>query len=118
MSNSIPLDYAVEKLIRVGKGNPGAISVLTEMMRRAPEIVLHLETLNIVGSRIWMLYKDVCKEDIAKTILLVYANKIGIISKESLDKAIDNYGEGLDVEETVKQVEKELVKELVEKMSI
>ena len=45
-----------EKILRLSKGNPGAITVLVQLDWAA---VLKLEELHITGSKIWEKYKDV-----------------------------------------------------------
>jgi hypothetical protein len=56
-----------EIIVILGDGNPGAIKVLAEYIKRHPEAcvlgILTLDHKEIYGPRIWMLWKDVCKED-------------------------------------------------------
>jgi len=55
-------------------GNPGAISVLgkiNETGRLSANIILTLIELSITGSVIWKLHKDICGQDIKKTISLI-----------------------------------------------
>ena len=55
-----------------------------------------------------MLYKDVCKEDIVKTVAMLRANQLGILQKDKLIHAIDNYGNGINVDELHTQVKDQL----------
>ena len=106
-------------IIKLSDGNPGALRVCMEILEHTtahdPDnvlggigVLLFLDTLGIYGSRIWMLYKDFCKENISTTILVLRGWQLGIISKLDLNHAIDNYGNGLDIEDIVDQVQKEL----------
>jgi hypothetical protein len=70
--------------------------------------LLSMDTLGLYGSRIWMLFKDVCKEDLRVTCALLRAWQLGFLSDMKLKTAIDNYGEGIDVAWLVAQVEKRL----------
>ena len=71
--------------------------------------LLSLDSLGIYGSRIWQLYKDVCKEDIATTIAVLRAtHQLGIISKDVLNHAIDHRGQGLDLNDTILKVKERL----------
>ncbi len=95
-------------MVKMSEGNPGAVTVLMELYKEAPEIdpwsvlggigpVMWLDTLGVYGSRIWMLYKDVCGQDIAKTVWMIRAVQLGIMSETELNHRIDNYGrEGID----------------------
>ncbi len=104
-------------IIKLAEGNPGAIRVCTEIYTKGAEIdpdcrpLLHLlgfDTLEIYGSRIWMLYKDVCKHSLTHTIGMLRAQQLGFLSRKQLDHAIDNWGEGLDIEALMHQVRERL----------
>jgi len=87
----------------MGKGakiDPDAASPLLTL--------LSFDTLGIYGSRIWMLYKDVCKQDLTATLGMLRGWQLGFITKQQLIHAIDNYGDGLDVEAVLAQVRERL----------
>ncbi|MFA5558174.1 MAG: hypothetical protein WDA59_01760 [Methanofastidiosum sp.] len=101
-------DNFMDVMYKMSEGNPGAVSVLMQLYKEVPNIdpqnimggigaILDLDTLGVYGPRIWMLYKDVCGEDIAKTNWMLRAWQLGIISEDELNKRIDNYGrDGVD----------------------
>lgn len=100
-------------------GNPGALSVCCELFELTPRVdpdallkgtgtLMGLDSENIWEERIWMLYKDVCGEDLRKTIAILRASQLGIIRSGDLHHAIDNRGEGLDVDAACAQVKKRL----------
>ncbi len=70
--------------------------------------LLNLDSFGIYESRIWMLYKDVCEGDLMAMCGLLRAHQLGIITQESLDQAIDNRGDGLDLKATLQAVRKRL----------
>ena len=97
-------------IVALGEGNPGATVVCMEILQQTPDIdpqaalgglghLLMLDTFQIYGSRIWMLYKDVCGQDLVKTLALLRACQLGKLSNSKLNHAIDNFGEGVDVDE-------------------
>ena len=99
-------------------GNPGAINVIIESMKHNEDIdpenafkgygfALFLDSLEIYGSRIWMLYKDVCRENLAHTIGVVRSVQLGIVPADELNQAI-NGEKKLDVMGTLEKVCKEL----------
>lgn len=63
-------DNTMDVLIKMSEGNPGAVTVLTEMIKRHPMDglirILDIDDMNIRGSQIWIGYKDHCGEDIEK----------------------------------------------------
>jgi len=104
---------AVEKMM---DGNPGAMTVLLEIIKQTPIIdpddvmkgmgaILDLDTHKIYGPRIWMLFKDVCGESIEKMLASLKACQSGLMPFASLDHAIDNMGYGWDVEEALTLVQ-------------
>lgn len=99
--------------------NPGALNVLLGIVKEAENIdpcnglgafgpILMLDSLKIYADRIWMLYKDVCKESIVDTIGMIRACQLGIVSDFTLAGAIDNYGAGVDVKDCINKVREQL----------
>jgi hypothetical protein len=113
------MDNGMTIVMKLSEGNPGAVTVLVEMMTNGAEIdprsafgplsgALNLDSYGIYGSRIWMLYKDVCKQNLNATLGMLRSTQMGIIPQHILDHAIDNYGEGLDVQATLEKLKVEL----------
>jgi len=102
-------------LFKLSEGNPGALTVCMEMYTKGAAIdpdafspiapLLGLDTLEIYGSRIWMLYKDVCGQNLTKTIGLLRGWQLGFVSQAELKHAIENYGDGLDLDKILIQVQ-------------
>ncbi len=114
-------DTGLSACMKMAEGNPGAISVLAQMIRVGGDIdpdsfmggmgaLLGLDTHGIYGSRIWMLYKDVCGQDLRIMLALLRSCQLGFLSELNLSKAIDNYGEGIDIPALVAKVEERLPK--------
>lgn len=112
-------DTVFATIDKMGGGNPGALSVVMDMMTQGPQIdpdnfmgglgpILFMDTLGIYESRIWVLYKDVCKENVSTTICILRAVQMGFLSEAELSFAIDNYGEGIDVDAECAKVTKKL----------
>lgn len=103
-------DSPMTSMLKMAEGNPGATTIMLQIFQHADKIdpqafmgglgvILSLDTHNIYGPRIWMLYKDVCKENIVLLIATLRSVQLGMVPVDKLNHAIDNYGEGLDVEE-------------------
>ena len=112
-------DTMMDAVIKLSEGNPGATTVCVQILNEGnsidPDMVLGgfgilsiLDTYNIYGSRIWMLFKDVCKQDLVKTIAALRACQMGLFPIEKLQYAIDNYGEGANVDELHRMVKERL----------
>jgi hypothetical protein len=93
-------DSLMSAIIKMADGNPGAVRVLMELFQQGPTIdpysalgalsgMLHLDTLDIYGHRIWCFYKDVCGEDLTTMIGLMRANQLGFLRESELIRAID-----------------------------
>jgi hypothetical protein len=114
-----PDDSLREAIYKLSEGNPGAVRVLIDLFKHNDKIdpdnilggtgvLLNLDMLGIYSSRIWMLYKDVCGEDYVKTVAMIRACQLGLISEGQLNEAIENYGRGIDVDQLVQQVKEAL----------
>lgn len=108
-----------DAVVAISEGNPGAITACADLMRHAPVVdpqaalrelspIFSLDALGIYGPHIWMLYKDVCDYNAGKALALLRANQLGQLSTATLKHAIENSGNGLDLDEIVRQVEKRL----------
>lgn len=112
-------DTSVQIGVKMSEGNIGAATVIVQLFKRNAEIdpqsalgpyssVLHLDSLGIYGSKIWMLYKDVCSEDIRKMIALLRAYQLGFTSESTIKAGIEQYGAGIDLDDLVSKVENAL----------
>ena len=112
-------DTALDAMVKLAEGNLGAANVLTRLLSDGAKIdldnrlgglgsLLSLDSLGIYGSRIWMLYKDVCNQSLITTVGVLRGWQLGLISTSSLQQAVDNYGDGLDIEAILAQVKAQL----------
>ena len=54
------------RIIELAKGNPGAFTVLVELILINPLLLEILEELDIRGPQIWVAFKDWAKKDMNK----------------------------------------------------
>ncbi len=112
-------DTVQEAIIKMSDGNPGAVRVLCDVINNGRAIdpdsamgsfgsIAILDMLEIYGSGIWMLYKDVCGEDIVKMIAVLRAWQIGLVSASTITYAMENRGDGLDVDDVLSRVQERL----------
>jgi hypothetical protein len=55
-----------------------------------------------------LLFKDVCGQSIIKTVGMLRAVQLGYCSREKLNHAIDNRGQGIDIPALMTQVRERL----------
>lgn len=106
-------------VMALGEGNPGGIRVMADIIRVNESVdpddafgplgpLFELDNLDCYGSRIWMLYKDVCKENIVMMLGVLRGIQLGIVEAKDVNKAIENYGEGIDPRAILVEVQKTL----------
>jgi len=111
-------DTLQDIVIKLAGGNPGAIRVCCELYKTGASCdpdsafgglssLLDLDQHSIYESRIWMLYKDVCGQDLTKTHGMLRAVQLGILSPLHLNSAIDGVFP-LDPEAVLAEVQKQL----------
>lgn len=119
MSRIVLADDNVSAVMKMVDGNPGATTVCTSIISRGASIdpdgfmgglgiILWMDTLEIYGSRIWILFKDVCKKDLVKMLGVLRAVQLGFLDITEFNFAIDNRGKGIDVDDLLIQVRERL----------
>ena len=112
-------DTPSDVVMKMSEGNPGAMTVCMNILDGGEKIdpdgalgglgaILMLDTLGIYSSRIWMLYKDVCGENLSTMLAIERAWQFGFVDSVRLNHAIDNRGRGIDIEDLVRQVKDRL----------
>ena len=90
MSNEkITSDMSIMDLMMVmSEGNPGALTVLMQMIQapRGFMDILLLDTLDIRGSKVWMLYSDSCGKNEGKFNRTLMALRCGAYSEEEIQE--------------------------------
>lgn len=115
----------MDAMILMSDGNPGAIIALSEIMQANPRVdpdsslggwsgMLFLDTLDIYGSDIWLLFKDICGQDPVKVLALLRAVQMGLMDRNELKNGIESARRGPStltaerVEEALAMVKKKL----------
>jgi hypothetical protein len=108
MSRIVLDDTVTKVMVKMCEGNPGALTVCAGLLKEGERIdpqaafggswaVMMLDSLEIYGSRIWVLYKDLCGEDLVRLCAILRAWQLGHLSSEKIDHAIQ-FGSGVDVD--------------------
>jgi hypothetical protein len=90
-------------ITKISGRNPGALRVCAEMVKWGTEIdpnglpfgsLLILDSLHIYGPRVWLLYKDICRENLVTTMACLRGWQLGIVNQKDLIRAVDNAESG------------------------
>jgi hypothetical protein len=90
-------DTFMTAIVKMSDGNPGAVTALMALSTVKPTVdpefamgpyapLLSLDTHQIYGSAIWILYKDVCKQDARTMLMLLRAVQLGLFSEGDLQR--------------------------------
>lgn len=92
-------DSAMDVVLKMSDGNPGAMGVIMEMLQPAaneidPDSVmggmmkiLALDTLGIYGTDIYVLHSDICGRDMVKMFAVLRAHQLGFLNDSVLKDA-------------------------------
>lgn len=103
-------DTIQDMLFSMCDGNPGALNVLMGILTQGSTIdpdnafegigpIMFLDTLEIYGSRIYMLCHDCCGKNLVAMLTMLRAVQLGLYSGEQLNEDIgkDLGGRGKDI---------------------
>lgn len=91
-------DTPMDIFKKMSEGNPGALNVLILLFKENASIdpdsaleglgtILSLDSYGIYGSKIWILYKDICEENLVKMIAVLRACQLGLFNNNTLKEA-------------------------------
>jgi len=84
-------DTTIDVLIKMSDGNPGAIAALMTLLTTYEDIdpqafmgglgaIMLLDKWEIYGSAIHILFKDKCKQNVRKMVVIMRATQLGLFS--------------------------------------
>lgn len=81
-------DTPVETIVKMAEGNPGAATVMANMLMKGMIIgIFALDELEIYGPSVWVAYKDCCGSDLDK--LNERLEKLDTTLLAEIDKAMN-----------------------------
>ena len=112
-------DSMLDVMTKMSEGNPGALTVCLNIIKNGEAIdpdnamgglgiILSLDTLGLYGSKIWMLFKDVCESDLAQMLAVLRGWQLGMLSETQVRHAVENRGDGINVSDICAKVVKRL----------
>lgn len=98
MSKITLADNAMSAVVKMSEGNPGAMTALMEVIKCGEQVdpddfmgglgkILALDTLEIYGTNIYVLWNDICDRNTSKMIAVLRAYQLGFISDRILKDA-------------------------------
>ena len=108
-------DSMLDVMTKMSEGNPGALTVCLNILEHGHKIdpdnamgglgvILSLDSLGLYGSKIWMLFKDVCGSELPKMIGVLRGHQLGYLNDAQVRRAVDNRGDGINVSDTCAKV--------------
>ncbi len=90
-------DTTKEMCAKMSDGNPGAMGVIMQILTSNsidPDnimggigVVLHLDSMGIYGTDIYVLHNDICRSEMPKTLAVIRAVQLGMFSRSILKDA-------------------------------
>ena len=88
-------DSLRSSIAKMSDGNPGSLSAMFALIQEAEEIdpqymlgglgyIMALDTAEIYGTHIYILWNDICGRDVYKLILLLRGNQLGVFGSHQL----------------------------------
>lgn len=102
-------DNLMEIVTKLSEGNPGALNVLMGIVDKFKNDTvkilknfLIIDTMNLYGSHLYMLWNDCCDRDLDKTLKIIdyYCN--GKITDNDINERIKNVGYGKNFDDLLK----------------
>ena len=88
-------------ILKLSEGNPGAMTTLFEIMKHFDNneveflgTFLVIDSMELYGSHLYMLWNDCCDRDISKVIKVIRKYCDGEISDNDISERIKNVGYG------------------------
>ena len=119
-------DNTISSIIKMSEGNPGAATALSAIAKKANEIdpqsafgslagILSLDTYEIYGSSIYVLFNDKCGRDVRSMLLLLRAVQLGFKSQSWLKElAEDQRGQHNISDEQWAEIDDKVCSQLVD----
>ena len=89
----ITADMSIEDMIvTMSEGNPGALTCMVNMLNYNPMAhldILFFDTMEIYGSKIYMLWNDCCERDMDKFNKTIQYIREGKVSKEKVHENLN-----------------------------
>lgn len=101
-------DTGMDALVKMAEGNPGAIQAMMDIMEKHDQIdpqaamgalgaIMILDTWEIYGTDIYILYNDKCGRDVRKMLMIMRATQLGMFSHAKLKEMAADQMRSVDI---------------------
>lgn len=108
MSRIVLTDNLISAMTKMSDGNPGALSAMMAIYEAHDEIdpqvvmgglgaILSLDTYEIYGTDIYILFNDKCGRDPRKMLMIMRATQLGLFSQSKLNKMAADQARSVDL---------------------
>lgn len=108
-------------ILKLSDGNPGAITALAKVSSEYVKIdpqsanadfspLFDMDYLGFYGSDIWILFKNICGEDVLKFIVLMRSIQMGLLDGTKVQEAVENEVGDFDFVELLAKLQNKLNK--------
>jgi hypothetical protein len=117
-------DTMMDVVMKMSDGNPGAVVAIMEIMQKHEEIdpqaamgglgaIMILDTWEIYGTDIYILFNDKCGRDVRTMLMLMRATQLGFFSHSRLQEmAADQMREVNITEDELAELDKKVCDQL------
>jgi len=117
-------DNTMSALVKMAEGNPGALTTMMQILDEHDEIdpqaamgglgaIMILDTWEIYGTDIYILFNDKCDRDVRRMLMLMRATQLGFFSQSKLQEmAHDQMREISLTEEEFEDLDKQVCETL------
>ena len=103
-------DTVANAILKMSDGNPGAITAMSDILKEAADIdpqsamggmgpILMLDTWEIYGTDIYVLWSDKCQRDVRKMLMLLRATQLGFLNNSRLKEMASDQMRKIDLTE-------------------
>jgi hypothetical protein len=113
MTKVVGEDSIMDVIIKISEGNPGAMVCITQMLQyedwysNVPGalMVLQLDSLEVYGEKLYMLWNDCCNQDMKQLELVLRNWQTGYLTKEEIHRNLSQ-GRGVPFDnlKTLKEI--------------
>lgn len=103
-------DNLQDIISKLSEGNPGAMTTLFEIMKYKNNdpieyfgIFMLIDTMELYGSHLYMLWNDCCNRNIQTTVDVIKAFQCGKITNNDINERIKNVGYGKSFDDLLRK---------------
>ena len=111
MARLAATDTVMDACVKMSDGNPGALTFCMALLNELPMGLLHMDTIGLYGSQLYMLWNDCCGRDMGEVKKVIQNYCAGILTAQEIrDNVSQPYGNPFPNLKTVEELFPSLAK--------